>query len=64
MLGQILVDQGALQPKQLDAALREQERRTALGRAIRLGELLLEQGVITSAQLKRALAERAKLSVR
>lgn len=64
MIGQILVDQGAMSARRLEEALVEQRRRAARGAQIRLGELLLEMRAITPQQLSKALAEREKISAR
>jgi len=64
VLGQILVDQGALSARKLEDALREQRRRAARGAEIRLGELLLEMRAITPRQLLNALAQREKVATR
>ena len=52
-IGEILVDQGAAQPADIERALRTQRER---GGKARLGELLISAEVITPAQLGRALS--------
>jgi hypothetical protein len=55
-LGEHLVERGFIVPRELDAALAEQER---TGR--KLGEILVAHGAITGSQLTRVLVEQAGL---
>ena len=55
-LGEHLVDRGFIVPRELEAALAEQER---TGR--KLGEILVAQGAITGSQLTRVLVEQTGL---
>jgi predicted nucleic acid-binding protein len=55
-LGEHLVERGFIVPRELEAALAEQER---TGR--KLGEILVSRGAITGAQLTRVLVEQAGL---
>ena len=57
-LGELLVERGFIVPRELEAALAEQER---TGR--KLGEILVSHGAITGSQLTRVLVEQAGLRV-
>jgi len=54
-LGQYLVAQGWISPKQLQQALAEQRRLSVFGKKKRLGQLLVEMRFITQDQLNQAL---------
>jgi hypothetical protein len=55
-LGEILVERGFIVPRELEAALAEQQR---TGR--KLGEILVDQGALTGSQLTRVLVEQTGL---
>jgi hypothetical protein len=55
-LGQILINKGLINRKQLDAAIALQ-----LTSQKRLGEILVEQGLLTERQLKKALSKQTNL---
>lgn len=59
MLGELLIQDGAITPKALEEVLAEQRRLTEAGQRVLLGELLVRSGRITEAQLSRALERRA-----
>ena len=54
-LGETLIAQGMITPKQLDVALHYQEDQRALGRNLRLGRALVELGFINEATLDQAI---------
>jgi hypothetical protein len=55
-LGELLVERGFIVPRELEAALTEQQR---TGR--KLGEILVDQGALTGSQLTRVLVEQTGL---
>ncbi len=55
-LGQVAVSLGYATPEQIDAALKEQQRRAQGDERIRIGMLLCEMGAMTPTQLFRLLA--------
>jgi hypothetical protein len=57
-LGEILVDLGALDPRRVEEALKEQE---AEGRRRRIGEILVEKGWIRPQDLERALVIQSRV---
>lgn len=52
MLGQILIQQGKVQPQELEAALQQQQK----GDPLRLGEILVEQGIIQAQDVREAVS--------
>jgi type IV pilus assembly protein PilB len=61
-LGEVLVEQGAITPEQLDGALSEQMLAASQGgRRVRLGQTLIERGHVTDRQIGAALARAMSL---
>jgi tetratricopeptide (TPR) repeat protein len=56
-LGRLLLESGALTPRQLEAALELQRKLGDKGKPERLGDLLVERGVITQQQLDEAIRD-------
>ncbi len=54
-LGDALVSQGKITPKQLEVALRYQAEQATLGRSVRLGRALIELGYLDEASLDEAI---------
>jgi mannitol/fructose-specific phosphotransferase system IIA component len=54
-IGEYLLEDGAVTPTQVEAALERQRAMAARGEKKRLGEILLEMGVITADQLQAAI---------
>jgi tetratricopeptide (TPR) repeat protein len=56
-LGRLLLESGALTPRQLEAALELQRKMSDKGKPQRLGDLLVERRVITRQQLNEAVRD-------
>ena len=56
LIGQILIEQGVIDDKQLTVALSHQR-----GRKLKLGEVLLEQGFATEEDIAKALAKQQRM---
>lgn len=59
-LGVYLLESGAVQPGQLEAALAEQRAQGARGTSRRLGDVLVERGAASSADIERALIQQMR----
>ncbi|HKW79198.1 MAG TPA: response regulator, partial [Candidatus Limnocylindria bacterium] len=59
-LGVLLVDAGAVQPAQLQAALDAQRALAGTGTDRRLGDVLVQRGIVTETAVDRALLEQAQ----
>ena len=59
-LGVYLLESGAVQPKQLEAALAEQRALGARGTKRRLGDVLVERGAASADDIERALVEQMR----